>query len=167
MKTLVLNSNGEPLSIISMHRAVVLSMRSDNISVLCFYDKKIVSASAEFPIPAVMIYSKYINIKRRKFPSKRAIRLRDKSQCGYCGQFLSPENLTIDHVIPISRFKEKSQANTWENQIACCWKCNNSKGNQTPQEAGMKMLFTPKKIDILFLLESIPQEWSRYIMETK
>jgi 5-methylcytosine-specific restriction endonuclease McrA len=122
-----------------------------------------ISASAEFPIPAVMIYSKYIKIKRKKFPSKRAIRLRDKGQCGYCGLFLSPENLTIDHVVPISRFKEKSQANTWENQISCCWQCNNSKGNRTPQEAGMSMLFTPRRIDILFLLETIPQEWNNYL----
>jgi hypothetical protein len=163
MKTLVLNSNGEPLSIISIRRAVVLSMKSDNMSVLAYYDKKMKLVSGEISVPAVMIYSKYIKIKRKKFPSKRAIRLRDKGQCGYCGQFLSPEDLTIDHIVPVSRFKEKSQANTWENQISCCWKCNNSKGNKTPQEAGMSMLFTPQKIDILFLLEKIPEEWSRYI----
>ena len=66
MKTLVLNSNGEPLSIITIRRAVVLSMKSDNISVLAYYDKKMNSVSGEVSIPAVMIYSKYIKIKRKR-----------------------------------------------------------------------------------------------------
>ena len=121
------------------------------------------SVSGEIQVPAVMIYSKYIRIKRKLFPSKRAIRIRDKNQCGYCGQFLSSDNMTIDHVIPVSRFIDKSQANTWENQITCCIKCNNSKGNQTPQEAGMQMLFTPKRVDMLFSIDNIPEEWKAYV----
>jgi hypothetical protein len=142
MKTLVLNSNGEPLSVISMRRAVVLSMRSGNISVLCYYDKKIASVSGEFAIPAVMIYSKYIKIKRRKFPSKRAIRIRDNSQCGYCGLFLSPENLTIDHVIPRCR----GGKHEWKNVVTCCLKCNRKKGDKTPTEANMPLKKTPKPV---------------------
>ena len=81
-------------------------------------------------------------------------------QCAYCG---SEENLTIDHVVPVSRFLDKSSANTWENKVCCCKKCNSKKGNRTPEEANMKMLSKPHKMEILFLVENVPEEWRSYI----
>jgi hypothetical protein len=163
MKTLILNSDSKPLSVVDIKRAVILENKNSNITALSYYDKKILSTRGEVKIPAVMIYSKYIKITYRKFPSKRAIRIRDKNKCAYCDILLSPDELTIDHVIPVSRFEDKSRANTWENQVCCCKKCNLKKGNKTPQEAGMSLLFKPKKIDVLFLMDNVPVEWQKYI----
>lgn len=163
MKTLVLNSDYRPLSVIDIKRAVVLEFNNSNITALSYYTKTIRSVNEDIRIPAVMVYSKYIKLQRKKYPSKRAIRIRDKNKCLYCDVDLTYENLTIDHVIPVSRFKIKSHANTWENQVCCCRKCNNKKGNRTPEEANMKLLRQPKKVEALFLLDNIPEEWKIYL----
>lgn len=163
MKTLILNADNKPLSIVDFKRAVVLAGKNSNITALSYYDKKLISSNGEIKIPAVMVYSKYIRISYRKFPSKRAIRIRDKNKCAYCGINLQPHELTIDHIIPVSRFKDKALANTWENQVSCCLKCNSKKGNKTPSEANMKLLTIPRRVDILFLVDNIPKEWDGYI----
>lgn len=163
MKTLILNADSRPLSVISIKRAVILDMKNSNVTAVCYYDRTILSTSGEVKIPAVMMYSKYVRISYKKSPSKRAIRIRDNSKCAYCGTALVQGEMTIDHVIPVSRFNDKSKANTWENQVSCCRLCNLKKGNRTPNEAGMSLLFTPKKAERLFLMENIPQEWSKYI----
>ncbi|MCB1299613.1 MAG: HNH endonuclease, partial [Microthrixaceae bacterium] len=47
---------------------------------------------------------------------------------------------TIDHIIPRSR----GGADSWENLVACCLKCNNIKGDRTPQEMGWKLRMIPR-----------------------
>jgi 5-methylcytosine-specific restriction endonuclease McrA len=56
-------------------------------------------------------------------------------RCGYCGGAAS----TIDHVLPRSR----GGANTWENTVAACGRCNGRKGNRTPAEARMPLRRAP------------------------
>lgn len=166
MKTLILNADGRPLSVISFKRAVVLEIKKKStITALCYYESKLTSSSGNIKIPAVMIYSKFVNVSYKRSPSRRAIRIRDGNKCGYCNIFLSTDDFTVDHIIPVCRFKNKFQANTWENQVSCCKRCNLKKGNRTPDEAGMNLLFIPKKVDMLFLLEYFPppKEWQKYI----
>lgn len=159
----MLNLDGMPLSAVSIRRAIVLDMNNSNVTVLRYYDKEILSSRGEIKIPAVMIYSKYINIDRKKNPSKRAIRMRDKNKCVYCEVNLHSDIFTIDHVVPVSRFNNRLAANTWENQVSCCRKCNHKKGNRTPEEASMQMNAKPQKMEILFLVDDIPKEWEEYI----
>lgn len=163
MKTLILNADSKPLSVIDIRRAVILEMNNPSITALSYYEKKILSTSGEVKIPAVMIYSRYIKVSRNRSPSKRAIRIRDKNKCAYCGIVLPNADLTIDHIVPVSRFQDKLKANTWENQVSCCRICNLKKGNKTPSEAGMVLLYKPQKAERLFLMENIPQEWSNYL----
>ena len=49
------------------------------------------------------------------------------------------DKLTIDHVIPRSR----GGKNDWLNLVTACKKCNQKKGNKTPEEAGMPLLKKP------------------------
>jgi hypothetical protein len=64
---------------------------------------------------------------------------RDRHMCAYCGDILHPKQLTIDHVMPRSR-KGK---NTWMNTVSACKPCNVAKGNKTPEEARMHLLYVP------------------------
>lgn len=70
---------------------------------------------------------------------KNQIRSRDGDLCRYCGKEVSWTDRrgnsggTYDHVIP--RGPE-----TLENMVVACRFCNNSKGQRTPEEAGMKLL---------------------------
>jgi len=163
MKTLILNSDYRPLSIVSIKRAVVLDTYNKNVTTVSYYDDNIVSTSGTKRIPAVMVYAKYVKIAYKRIPSKRAIRLRDKNKCGYCGILLRYGEYTVDHIIPVSRFENRSKANTWENQVCCCRKCNLKKGNKTPEEAGMTLLINVKNVDVLFTVDNIPKEWEIYI----
>lgn len=64
---------------------------------------------------------------------------RDLFMCAYCGDVLHDRQLTIDHVMPQSR----GGKNTWVNTVSSCKPCNVRKGNKTPQEAKMELLYVP------------------------
>ena len=61
---------------------------------------------------------------------------RDAFRCAYCQGSAS----TIDHVQPRSR----GGADSWENLVACCLSCNNTKGDRTPAEMGWCLHVTPR-----------------------
>lgn len=64
-----------------------------------------------------------------------------RNTCSYCGHRFPTSELNLDHVIPQSRGGKKS----WENIVLSCVPCNSRKANKTPEEAGMKLLVTPKR----------------------
>lgn len=163
MKTLVLNSDYRPLSVISTRRAVVLGLYSKNITVLSYYSHSVRSEKTSTAIPAVIVCNHYVNAPRYIPPSKRNIRTRDKNKCGYCGIELDEHTFTVDHIIPVSRFAYRKDANTWENQISACRRCNNKKADRTPRESGMKLLHMPKKQTSILIHGQVPKEWEQYL----
>lgn len=64
---------------------------------------------------------------------------RDRHVCAYCGQRGRFEDLTREHITPVSR----GGRDTWMNCITACRTCNGSKGNRLPQEARMTLLYLP------------------------
>jgi 5-methylcytosine-specific restriction protein A len=50
--------------------------------------------------------------------------------CHYCEQKFAPKDLTMDHVVPLSRGGKSSKNNT----VAACKACNNQKKYYTPSE---------------------------------
>ena len=64
---------------------------------------------------------------------------RDRHVCAYCaGRFVS-EELTREHIIPVSR----RGLDTWMNCITACRSCNGRKGNRLPEEARMTLMYLP------------------------
>ena len=138
MRTLVLNAGYEPLAVVSFKRALVLVL-NEKATVLADIGGEVVrSARAEFDMPSVILLQRYVRIPNaRKVPvSRRGVLRRDSNRCGYCGKSAN----TIDHVLP----KSRGGKDTWENLIACCLRCNNVKGDKTPQEMGWELRFQPK-----------------------
>ncbi|KAF3781511.1 hypothetical protein EJ110_NYTH36900 [Nymphaea thermarum] len=93
--------------------------------------------------------------------------------CRYCS---SRDNLTIDHVLPISRGGQW----TWENLVTACAKCNSRKGKKTVEEAGMKLNRIPKApknfdihsipltasaLKVLKMRKGFPDEWRQYLAQ--
>ena len=68
--------------------------------------------------------------------SRRGVLRRDGHRCAYCGKSAD----TIDHVIPRSR----GGADSWENLVACCLRCNNVKSDHTPAEMGWSLDYAPR-----------------------
>lgn len=56
---------------------------------------------------------------------KEFIKLKTSGKCGHCGCKLTDENITVDHIIPIS----KGGTNREENLICLCKECNTDKSN--------------------------------------
>ena len=64
---------------------------------------------------------------------------RDRQLCLYCGEHFPRNELTRDHVVPLS----KGGRDRWENVVSACLHCNVRKGGRTPQQAGMPLLAVP------------------------
>jgi len=165
MKTLVLNTDMTPLGTISYKRAVVLSIKNENITVLSFYKKQIRSETRQHKIPAVILYQKYVSYSKPIKISKKHILYRDKYKCQYCSVDLNNTNGTVDHIIPICRFKNRTEANTWENMVAACKKCNLAKGDKSLEQFGKKLLSKPKKLTHILKTSTIPDEWAEYLLD--
>lgn len=58
---------------------------------------------------------------------RQTVFTRDNHQCVYCG---SPDQLTLDHIVPVSR----GGSDDIENLVTCCHRCNSIKGARTPEE---------------------------------
>jgi hypothetical protein len=71
--------------------------------------------------------------------SKEMLLARDRHVCAYCGQRFKASELEMEHVTPRSRGGDDH----WTNLVAACRKCNDRKGNRTPEEARMPLLYVP------------------------
>jgi len=68
----------------------------------------------------------------------------------YCGVEHSVRDLSRDHVKPTSR----GGRDRWTNCVTACRRCNNRKGNKTPEEARMELLavpFAPNRYEFFYL----------------
>jgi 5-methylcytosine-specific restriction endonuclease McrA len=138
LRTLVLNAGYEPLAVVSFKRALVLVMGGKAVVVSSDDENPVMAASGTWDRPSVILLQRYVRIPSgRAVPvSRRGVLRRDNQRCGYC----SSSATTIDHVLPRSR----GGADSWENLVACCLRCNNVKGDRTPQEMGWALRTVPR-----------------------
>ncbi|HWQ55630.1 MAG TPA: HNH endonuclease [Bryobacteraceae bacterium] len=141
---LVLNASYEPINICAARRAMVLVLKgvasAEEESVYSVH-----SSRAVLKLPSVIRLLEYRRIPHQtRALSRKNILMRDRFTCQYCHRPVPAGELTLDHVVPRSRSGET----TWENLVACCHRCNNRKGNRTPDEAGMKLLRAPRPFSL-------------------
>ncbi|MDQ2979933.1 MAG: HNH endonuclease, partial [Acidobacteriota bacterium] len=105
-------------------------------------DEVVFTPSSKIRVPRVVALKEFDRLPRQdvKF-SRHNIYLRDGSRCQYCGHRFPSAELSLDHVIPLSR----GGMSTWENVVCACLACNVRKGNRTPHEASVKLIQQPKK----------------------
>jgi 5-methylcytosine-specific restriction endonuclease McrA len=159
---LVINASYEAINVTSARRALTLIFKGAAVveEVSAF---TIRTAKINIPVPSVIRLMKYCRVPRQnRAVSRKGILLRDGSACQYCSVQLPAGRLTLDHVIPRSRHGQAS----WENLVACCFACNNRKGDRTPQEAGMVLVKVPRQIGVHAkhrLLASDSKAWDKYL----
>ncbi len=61
--------------------------------------------------------------------------------CHYCGKKFKSSELTMDHVLPISRGGKSTKGNI----VPCCKDCNNRKKYMTPVDMVIKIMNDEKK----------------------
>jgi 5-methylcytosine-specific restriction endonuclease McrA len=128
-------------------------------------DKTVSSERATYQVPSVVRLVKHFKRDKIRIKFSRLnIYTRDGFRCQYCGENGMTEDLTFDHVFPRSR----GGKTCWENIVTACISCNSMKANQTPEEAGMRLLSKPKKpfflpaVMVKLTDNKIPAEWQPY-----
>ena len=129
---LVLNADAQPVSYLPLSaiqwKEAITYLWMDKVTVLDWYDDWVVrSASWETKVPAVIMMKQMMRRRRRPRFGKTNLYIRDLYTCQYCNTSQTRNNLTLDHVIPLS----KGGRTRWENIVAACGPCNSKKGNKT------------------------------------
>ena len=130
MDTLVLNMDGNPISIVPLSsvpwKEAIRLVFLEKVRVVKTYDDWVVhSPSRTIEVPSVVMTKEYVNFKRFANYSRDSILLRDDFRCQLCGSTPKVSELTLDHVIP----KKHGGDTSWENIVAACKKCNSHKGS--------------------------------------
>jgi len=157
---LVLNSSFIPIRVASVKEAICL-ITSERAFPVIEEDRYIRSPSISIKMPSVISIIGYNRLhKKRVTFSKLNVIYRDDMTCQYCGKRFSVKDLTVDHVIPRSRWKvvtgkpfEKGSTN-WHNSVCACKWCNNRKGNKLLNEIGWFLLnkpYEPKYMPYIFI----------------
>ena len=160
-QVLVLNQNYMPMTVCNAKKAVTMIFRG-RAEIIEKADGFIRSISLAIPFPLVVRIGVFVRVpsKRVELTRKNIIK-RDGHQCQYCATRCAP--MTVDHVIPKTRGGEDS----WENLVAACVKCNNGKGNRTPEEASMHLLRRPKRPSRLAFIQHFVgvknEKWRPYL----
>ena len=167
-KILLLNSDYRALRFVNWQRALKLMHRGKVDIISEWNDTHIRSVSGNITLPSTIRlkrYVKYYHRARIKF-SKNIVKKRDSYICQYCGKngAVDKKQMTIDHVMPVS----KGGKSTFENCVTACFSCNNKKNNKLLSETSMKLLNKPKKPSIVICygieapLEHHPQ-WESFL----
>lgn len=162
---LVLNATYEPVNVCGARRAIVLILKGAAMAEEVSLDV-IRATSRSLRVPSVIRLIEYHRIPyQSRVLSRKNILIRDRYTCQYCAETLPASALTLDHVLPRSR----SGKSTWENLVACCYLCNNYKGNRTPEQAHMKLLKQPRPYNLhtnrhlMRLMANTDSRWRKYL----
>ena len=161
---LVLNTSYEPINVCAARRAIVLVLKG-----VAMAEEEnghfLHAARFALRVPSVIRLLEYRRIPHQtRALSRKNILLRDRNTCQYCAEVLASGDLTLDHVIPRSR----GGTSTWENLVACCHSCNRRKSNQSPAEAGMKLMREPRAFNLhtsrhIMRLMGSDDRWRKYL----
>ena len=162
---LVLNATFEPINVTAVRRALVLLLKgvaqAEEI-----HPSEVHSCTQAVNVPSVIRLLTYRHIPQQsRALSRKNILLRDRNTCQFCGSIFPASELTLDHVVPRSRGGHSS----WENLVACCYNCNNRKGDRTPEEAGLKLVRRPRPFtlhtsrQLMRLIGHKDEKWRKYL----
>ncbi len=160
-RALVLNVTFEPISVVSQRRAAVLLLaeKAD-----CLHDTGRVMRSErlEMQVPSVVRLRYFVKVpfERRAPLHRRALFLRDRHTCQYCGA----DAEGIDHVMPRSR----GGRHEWENVVACCRPCNVAKGDRLLAHVPSMRLERPPRAPsamswVMMSVADVPGDWADYL----
>ncbi|MDE2834879.1 MAG: HNH endonuclease [Bacteroidota bacterium] len=158
---LVLNQDFSALTVCSVQRAFVLIHLDKADLVESLPQAVLCTPRRHFAWPSIVRLRSYVRVPfRRIMLSRKNVLRRDGFRCQYCNQ---RERLTVDHVVPRSR----GGKDQWTNLVAACIRCNNRKGDRTPEEARMKLRRKPfRPSHVTFIRDYVGQvedSWKPYL----
>lgn len=153
---LVLNAGMVPIEICTVRKAVLDIFRNCAVAIQ-ESDRRLRSPSVTLRVPRIIARITYNKIPRRDITlNKWNILHRDAYTCAYCRKQFPVSELTIDHVVPRSRWgrlhpkrlngnRPDFGFNSWQNVTTACRRCNSTKGSQLLSELGWKLPAPPAR----------------------
>jgi 5-methylcytosine-specific restriction endonuclease McrA len=169
-QVLLLNMGYEPFSVISWRRALGLILR-DRVDSASADGLTVRGVSTVFHIPYVLRLKYYVSVSVSGAQwSRRGLLRRDRYTCIYCGirpgerqqgVTITRREMTVDHILPLSR----GGKSTWGNTACACHACDQYKGNRTPAEARLRPRWMPEapRAIVWELSGEIPAAWKIYL----
>ena len=165
-RALLLDLNYIAISVVSWKKAIKMLIKG-KAEVIHNSNITMSFANGKIWLPSVIRLLSPIpwkaHVVRIRF-TRRNVIIRDDSSCQYCGQKVGKNVITIDHIMPRSRGGDTDFLNC----VVSCMRCNSTKADKTPLEAGMKLLHKPKQPSFYTLyrnyLADSPDEWKLYII---
>ena len=104
-------------------------------------DDNVKTVRGPIRVPQVIIAVNYDKVvaKAPKL-SLRALRERDEDTCVYTGKKLKPAEMSVEHVVPVS----KGGKTEWTNVALADKSVNNRRGNQPLEKVGLKLRRVPR-----------------------
>lgn len=134
---ILLDGNFLPVSKITWKRALklLLKNKAEGVGDISIDIHMTLFGCYKLPCVIRLLDDRSMKSMRSKFIpfSRKAVYRRDDYKCGYCK---STKDLTLDHIIPVS----KGGQNDFDNVVVACNDCNSKKGNKSIKEANMKLL---------------------------
>lgn len=159
-RALVLNATFEPIGVVSSRRAIVLAL-AEKVDVLADTGAHVGSEHLRVPVPSVVRLRYFVKVpfERHAPLNRRAVFTRDNGRCQYCNNTAE----SIDHIHPRSR----GGKHEWTNVVACCRRCNSSKGDRLLDECSLRLRRPPtapaKYAWVAVAAGNVPSDWTPYL----
>lgn len=145
---LVLNADYTPLSQMPLSlwswQDSLRAVFSGKATVISEYSLSIRSVNVEVKLPSVIALKNYHRMPDTvPMMNRRNVYIRDNFKCCYCMETFTPDNLSLDHVVP----RAKGGKLSWTNTVTSCYSCNFRKGQTMPEDLpklGMKLRSLPR-----------------------
>jgi len=148
-KILIIDSQGQPVRWALMQRAAryyasgkVVTDLGENLFGMAGGLQEATGLRSEFLTSSIVMIR-----GRHRIPfghahvglTKHRLFARDRQVCAYCGGHFVELDLTVEHILPVSR----GGRHEWTNVVTACRSCNTRKGSRRPEEAHMPLLYVP------------------------
>ena len=142
---LTLNSGMIPIHICNVRQAITLQVLKKAEAVKVDERDVVRSQYLSIPIPRVIMLFNYHKIPKKKVVFSRLnVIYRDDMKCQYCGRQYPMDRLTVDHVIPLSRWQHIPPEKKPRCPNSCaCKECNALKGSRLLSECDLTLMKTP------------------------
>lgn len=127
-------------------------------------DEYVNSPRTTYRLPPIVVAAKFNKIIHKKvvFPTKSNIWNRDNWVCQYTGKKLTRDEISVDHIMPVS----KGGQNTWENLVTASKEINVWKSDRTPKECGLQLLSKPTKPKNGMVMSFVRDEWKMFLPDS-
>jgi 5-methylcytosine-specific restriction endonuclease McrA len=148
-KILIVDTQGQPVRWALMQRTAryyasgkVVTELGDNLFGMAGGLQEATGARSQFVTSSIVMIR-----GRHRIPfghahvglTKHRLFVRDRQVCAYCGGHFAELDLTVEHILPVSR----GGRHEWTNVVTACRSCNTRKGSRRPEEANMPLLYVP------------------------